>query len=153
MLKSILNFSGVLQNAIATDALVASVDAESAALLKSKLEAGDWIYASVAYGALYEVVKITAIAGVIISIERAKDYTTAKEFPSGASLRYILGIDAIQDIANDIQLEGNIITGEGIVTVTRSESGGYIISAPKVTLFSVNNEIKVLGAFPNYILA
>jgi hypothetical protein len=152
MLKSILNFSAALQGAIASGALVATIDTEGAALLRAKLLAGEWIYASIAYGALYEVVKITAISGTSISIERSKDYTTARDFPSGAALKYILGVDAIQDIADDIQLEGNMITGEGIVTVTRGGSGEYIVSAPKITLFSVNDDIKILGSFPNYIL-
>jgi hypothetical protein len=152
MVKSILNFTATLQSAIAADALVANIDVEGAAILRAKLLIGEWIYASIAYGALYEVVKITAVTGISISIERAKDYTTAREFPSGATLKYILGLNAIQDIATDIQLESNIITGKGIVSVTRGGSGEYIISAPEVTIFSVNEEIKVLGSFPNFIL-
>jgi hypothetical protein len=152
MLKSILNFSATLTALLSDSATVAFIDSEGIDRLNANLAVGDWIYATVVSGNIYEVVKITSVVGATIVIERAKDYTIAREFPIGAKLAFILGVDAVQDIVDEIQLNGGKITGDGEIEVTRGVNGEYIVSAPKITLFSVSEDIKVIGEFPNYIL-
>ena len=152
MLKSILNFSATLTALLSDSAAVAFIDSEGIDRLNANLGVGDWIYATVVSGNLYEVIKITSVAGASIVIERAKDYTIAREFPAGAKLAFILGTDAVQDIVEEIQLDGGKIIGGGEIEVTRGVNGEYIVSAPKITLFSMSEDIKVIGEFPNYIL-
>lgn len=108
----------------------------------------DFTYLSIGTGGLSEVVRVTAVVGGVLIVDRAQNGTTALPHPVGAYVEYVVTAEAIvQDIADKALIVQPPINGGGIVSTSQSPAGTLItVANPN---FSGQGGVYVQGAWPN----
>lgn len=152
MLKSIPNFVARTQAVLTAEATAVEIDARGADLLRQKLGNGDWIYASIADGIAYEVVRITAVSGRTIAIDRNVENTGAYAFTANAQMLYILGQAAVNDVISDVLGNKLAVTGSGAAKVTQTGTFAWNIHVDRINLVSNDPEIEVVDMFPTFFV-
>lgn len=153
MVKSVPNFKSYTVGAIGTGATVIAIDQAGADLLKARLAAGDWTYASIEQGDTYEVVKITSVALNLIAVVRGIDGTPASSFLTGALIKHIIAQATITDVVQEEELNGILLTGTGAAVVTKLAANSYNIHVEPMNLISGDDDIEVTSAHPNYVIS
>ncbi len=128
-------------------------DSTMAKLAKALSNGADYTYLIIQTAASYEIVLTQAFLNNAISIARGQDGTTPQAFPTGTTVQFVMGDAAIADMINERMLGQLNITGSGIVTVTKTGTNAYQISAPAIDITSQSSNILVGGQFPNFILS
>jgi hypothetical protein len=152
MLKSIPNFVARTQTVLASAATVVEIDQAGADLLRDKLAAGDWVYASITDGISYEVVRITGVTGRTIALDRNVEGTGAWGFDANAKLMYILGAAAVEDVTADILASELNVTGTGAAKVTQTSQFSWNLHVDRITIRSDDPDIVVADLYPNFFL-
>lgn len=137
-------------SAVATSLLL---DPDAASLLRSRLGTDGYTYLLLSNAANYEVVKATAVVASVVTIERAKDGTTAAVFTMGDTVEFILGSDAVADIVSEKVLDEIQLVGEGAAVVTKIGVNSYSLYVPEITLVSSTTDILVGGEYPNFVIS
>lgn len=149
MLKPLPNFRAELTMPMPSGAIAAQINNSGADSLK--LASGDWAYAAVADGVSYEIVRITGRVGNTISIDRGIDDSGAHDFSIGAKLTYVLPLQAVRDIADEVVNKVNV-TGSGAIKVSRTGDFQWNVHADKLTMVSKHPDIQVLNVYPNFFI-
>lgn len=152
MLKSIPNFATRTGNAIIPAYTQVSIAQEGADTLAAKLDIGDWIYMALDDGIAYEVVRVTAINGIVVLMDRNADGSGAYEFMSDARMSYILPQPAVADIVNQILSENLNVTGTGAATVTQTGPFGWNIDVKRIVIVSDDPDIEVVDTYPTFFI-
>ena len=152
--KALYGLAGTLSQALTTVSTSIVVDDATMAKLRYGLNSGsDYTYLIVKTATTYEILLTEAFAGNAITVARGQDGTTAQAFPVGTDIEFCMGDAAIQAMINERALGQVNITGSGIVTVTKTGTNQYQISAPAVNITSSSPNILVGGEFPNFVLS
>lgn len=154
MFKPVHGIRGVLTAPITAFSVILFVDNDSLCLLQKRLpDAGDYTYLLIRAAYDYEIVKVTAVSSVGVTVERGQDNTTAQTFLTGSAVEFVLSEAAIAEIINQKALGEVVITGEGMVTVQKTGPNQFLISAPEIDLTSDSSSILVGGEFPNFVIS
>ncbi|HWG89176.1 MAG TPA: hypothetical protein VN679_15430 [Candidatus Acidoferrales bacterium] len=152
--KTLYGQSGSLAVALTTVASSIVLDDELMATLRYALNNGaDYTYLIVKTTTTYEVLLTESFVGNSINVARSQDGTTAQAFPVGTDVEFCMGDAAIAAMISEKALGQINITGSGIVTVTKTGTNQYQISAPAVQITSASSNILVGGEFPNFVLS
>jgi hypothetical protein len=153
MFKSLYGLCGELAASLTNFATAMTVDDELLGKLRLGLKGSDYTYLIVKTATAYEIVRTNGFVGNNVSLIREQDGTDAQAFPSGTTVEFVMGDQAIADMINDRMLGQLTLTGEGIVTVTKTSDNSYSIYAPPVSITSESDKVLVGGEFPNFVLS
>ena len=154
MFKPVHGLDGYLTAALGPSGTTMQVDERSLCALRRVLsEAGDWTYLLIRTVAAYEVVKVTAVPGPGVTIERAVDGTTGAAWPMQTAVAFYFTESAIADIITARNVGEIELKGSGIVEVTKTGTNEYTIYAPPISISSESDKILVGGEFPNFVIS
>jgi hypothetical protein len=153
MFKSLYGLNGELTAALTDFATSLVVDDELLAKLRLGLKGADYTFLIIKTTTAYEIVRTNGFIGNTVSIVREQDGTAPQAFPSGTTVEFVMGDQAIADMINDRMLGQINLTGEGIIEVTKTSDNSYSIFAPPVSIVSDSDKVLVGGEFPNFILS
>lgn len=153
MFKSLYGLCGELALALTDFATAITVDDELLGKLRLGLKDPDYTYLIIKTATAYEIVRTNGFVGNNVAIIRGQDATVAQAFPSGTTVEFVMGDQAIADMINDRMLGQINLTGEGIITVTKTSDNSYSIYAPPVSIVSESDKVLVGGEFPNFVLS
>ena len=153
MFKSLYGLCGELASALTDFATTLTVDDELLCKLRLGLKGTDYTYLIVKTATAYEIVRTNGFVGNSVNIIRAQDSTTPQTFSSGTAVEFVMGDQAIADMINDRMLGQITLTGEGIITVTKTSDNSFSIYAPPVSITSESDKVLVGGEFPNFVLS
>lgn len=154
MFKPVHGLDGYLTAALGAADTTMLVDEYSLCALRRVLaDAGDWTYLLIRTVAAYEVVKVTAVPGPGVTIERAVDGTTAIAWGIQSAVVFFFTESAIADVITARNVGEIELKGSGIVEVTKTGVNEYLIHAPPVNITSESDKILVGGEFPNFVIS
>lgn len=112
----------------------------------------DTTYLALAVNGAYEIVKVIAVSGNALSIERAQDGTEASPFPIGATIEFIMPSSAIiEEIESGDPIVDISITGQGLALVTEPTPGDFVVNVVPPN-FEGDNGISIVGAWPDILI-
>lgn len=154
MFKALYGFCAELAQPLTTVGTGIVLDDDSMAKIRYALGSGaNYTYLIIQTLTTYEVLLTEAFVGNTINVARAQDGTTAQSFLAGTEVQFCMGDAAIAAMINERALGQVNITGTGIVSVTKTGTNNYSISAPPVTIVSESDNVLVGGEFPNFVLS
>lgn len=154
MFKPVHGLDGYLTAALGAADTTMQVDEYSLCALRRVLsEPGDWTYLLIRTVAAYEVIKVTAVPGPGVTIERAVDGTTAAAWAIQTAVLFYFTESAIADIITAQNVGEIELKGSGIVEVTKVGANEYQIHAPPISIVSESDKILVGGEFPNFVIS
>lgn len=145
--KFLYGLSGVLALPASSIATIIKVDATLAGAIVASgfVNDTDETYFSISTNGVYEVVKVTAVNGQNLTVERG--ITAAHAFAAGATVRFELTADAI--IAEIGPIESTVqIQGAGLAEVTNPSGNNWLITVA-APLFTYDGGIEITGDWPN----
>ena len=154
MFKPVHGLDGYLTAALDAADTTMLIDEYSLCALRRVLaDAGDWTYLLIRTVSAYEAVKVTAVPGPGVTIERAVDGTTAASWPAQTAVAFYFTESAIADIITARNIGQIELKGSGIVEVTKTGVNEYLIHAPPVNITSESDKILVGGEFPDFVIS
>lgn len=153
MFKSLYGLYGELTVNLTTFATGITVDDELLAKLRLGLKTGDYTYLIIKTTTAYEIVRTNGFLGNTLPVIRNIDGTVPQAFPVGTAVEFVMGDQAIADMINQRMLGQINLTGDGIITVTKTSDNSYSIYAPPISIVSDSDKVLVGGEFPNFVLS
>lgn len=155
MFKPLHGFNATITSSVELAEDFIEVDEISACLFSRRIPAGDHTYLVLQQigGYDFEVVKAIGIVGNVISLVRARDGTPRQNFAAGSKAVFVFAESAIQEIMASASMGEVVLTGGGIVEVTKIGTNEYQIYAPEIELTSDAPDILVSGEFPTYTIS
>lgn len=147
--KILYGLSGTLATLASSLATIIKVDANlSGAIVASGFVNGtDEAYLAIYTNGAYEIVKVTAVNGQFLTVERGEEGTTPQAFAAGSGVRHELTMAAvlatIGPIESTVQIEG---TGLAVVTNPSGNNWNIHVEPPN---FTGIGGIDVLGTYPD----
>ena len=152
--KALYGLAGYLNAPLTAVSTAIVLDDNTMATLRYALNNGaNYTYLIVKTATTYEVLLTESFAGNMINIARGQDGTTAQAFPLNTDVEFCMGDAAIAAMINERALGQINLTGSGIVTVTKTGTNTYQVSAPPISIVSESTNILVGGGFPNFALS
>lgn len=147
--KNLYGVTGQLAVAVNNAATILQVDATLAGVIAASgyVNGTDSTYFALSANNVYEVVKVTALNGLLLTVQRGIE-STAQPFPIGSKLTFAVTaagvLETIGPITSTVQL-----TDSGLVTATNTSGDIWNVDVP-VPAFVGANGISVIGTYPNY---
>ncbi len=147
--KNLYGVTGQLAIAVDNAATIIKVDGTlSGAIAASGFTNGvDSTYFAITANNIYEVVKVTAINGQFLTVQRGIE-STAQPFPVGSKLTFAVTatgvLETIGPITSTVQL-----TDSGMAVVSNPSGDIWNVDVPAPAFLGANG-ISILGAYPNY---
>lgn len=108
----------------------------------------DSTYLAIYTGNVYELVKVTAVNGNMLTVVRHQGSTSAAVFPIGATVAFEITsaglLEQLSPIVNDVQIEG-----EGDIDIESPAPNSFIIHVPPTPEIIGRQGIEVMGEWPN----
>lgn len=112
----------------------------------------DSTYLAIYTGNVYELVKVTAVNGNILTVVRHQGSTSAAVFPIGSTVAFQITsaglLEQLAPIVNDVT-----IVGEGMINIESPEPNAFIIQVPGVPFIQGTQGIEVTGEWPNITIS
>ena len=145
MFKTFYGAQGTLAATTSAVATTIQVSTELASALSAL--GSDWTYLKISDGYNTEIVKVTAVSGANLTVEREIDDTTGYAFLLGSSVCFVLPAAGVLDIATGVVSVPSFSgAGDGIANATY-EDGVYTVAveAPNFT----SETLDILGTWPD----
>lgn len=153
MIRKYYGLEGTLAaNASSGTTVILVNNSLSGSIAETFVNGVDTTYLALSVNGAYEIVKVTAVSGNALSVDREQDGTVASAFPLGASVAFIMPASAIiEEIEDSGPIVPISITGLGIITANEVSPGDFTVDATAPTFEGLNG-ISILGAWPNYTI-
>ena len=139
------------QNINAATPVIAVNPSLSGAIAATFVNGADEAYFSIQTANIYEIVRIVAVNGASLTVQRGQNGTAAQIFPVGSIIKYEVTAAAIIAQIGAISTDVTI-TGSGLAQVTEPSGNVFNISVPAPILVGEGG-IEVIGTWPDLTLA
>lgn len=138
--------SGTLTAAIGPGSSILQVNTALASALATGMADGDVTYLALTAGSTYELVRVTDVEGVYLSVDRAV-HGTAQTFPVGTVVSFELTAEAV---ISQLAVPPTVvaITGTGEADVSNPSPNVFEIDVPTPTIES-GTGVEITGTWPN----
>lgn len=150
--RNYYGLQGTLTQPASSGATLLQIDPTSAGVIAATFVNGsDEAWFSLRAGALYELVKVTAINSNVLAVDRAQGGTTAQAFPVGSSLVFEVTAEAILAEIGTVSTAVQI-SGTGQAVVTNPALNEFNVDVPTPTIKGMGG-IDILGTWPAVTVA
>lgn len=146
------NYYGLIGKIVATvDSIgtILQVDPNTALRLVDFVNGADATWLMLRSGNVSEVVKVTAVNGNLLTVDRGQEYTDAEPFPAGSMLSFILTATAVMlEVGEVLPTQILIYDDDSLLRVSTPDPNTYEIWTINPNIQGIG-QIDVTGAWPD----